>query len=149
MENFIKANDAGISAIFPSDNILAKLCDEQKFFKQYFENFSKLIPFCEIKNKVAEIIGSDFVIEKASIEKNLIVKKCFAFKNNDKKEVGSFVLGGFQKNDTEKAKKLIEANEFGILSFKTFYTCEIFLTYEPFFYWTIKNKKWYKKFKKI
>lgn len=144
-----------IPAIFPSDNILARLCDEQKFFKQYFENFSKLIPFCELKTKISEIIGSSFIIEKASVENttnaslNSIVKKCFAFKANEKKEVGYFVLGYFEKSKTEKAKSLIKANKFNTLSFKTFYTCEIFLNYKPFFSWTIKNKKWYKKVKKI
>ena len=37
-----------IDAFFPADNILAQLCDEQKFFKQHLANFSNIIPYGEL-----------------------------------------------------------------------------------------------------
>ena len=50
-----------IDALFPADNILAQLCDEQKFFKQHFANFSNIIPYGELCVPVSELLGYSFV----------------------------------------------------------------------------------------
>ena len=63
-----------IDALFPADNILAQLCDEQKFFKQHFANFSNIIPYGELRVPVSELLGYSFVVEKAMAAQNRILR---------------------------------------------------------------------------
>lgn len=137
-------------AIFPSDNLLAKLCDEQKYFKE-IERFSNIIPYCKLETNLETLTEPSFEIGKAEIDGNKVIKKCFAVNRNKKICIGNFVLGAFKQKDKEKIRILIKKNCFGTLSFKTFYTCSLIIKRSEdrnLYCWYIKNIKWYKGKKK-
>lgn len=137
-----------MKVIFPADNILAKLCDEQKFFKKHIDNFSNIIPYCELlvddKFLTKALHGSKFIIKKTSIKETSVIKKCVAKKNESETLIGYFILGTFQKSKKKQIAKLILKNQFEILSFNTFYTCELIINADKFFSWRFENIKWYK-----
>ena len=99
-----------IDALFPADNILAQLCDEQKFFKQHFANFSNIIPYGELCIPVSELLGYSFVVEKAMAAQNRILRNCIAVKANETKLAAVFVLGNVMPDETKKIDVLLLQN---------------------------------------
>ena len=124
-----------IDALFPADNILAQLCDEQKFFKQHFANFSNIIPYGELCVPVSELLGYSFVVEKAMAAQNRILRNCIAVKANETKLAAVFVLGNVMPDETKKIDVLLLQNKAAALQFKTFYTANIIISDEKFFHW--------------
>ena len=133
-----------IDALFPADNILAQLCDEQKFFKQHFANFSNIMPYGELCVPVSELLGYSFVVEKAMAAQNRILRNCIAVKANETKLAAVFVLGNVMPDETKKIDVLLLQNKFAALQFKTFYTSNIIISDEKFFHWQLKNIHWHK-----
>lgn len=145
-----------MQALFPCDNILARLCDEQKFFKTQIAPFSHIIPYCELKVSAEKLRGMQCIIEKTAIEKNkkfgeekrsakqFLVKQCFARSHTEKIFVGNFILGSFKTEERQKVIALMSQNRFPDLSFKVFYTCDFVIKNEKFCSWYISNIVWYK-----
>lgn len=133
-----------MQVIFPSDNILSKLCDEQKFFKKYIPNFSNVIPYCKLSVDVEKIRPNTIFIKEPTLKNNLVIKECIYEESLKEIFIGNFILGSFPKEKKDFVLNLIRQKDFKLISFKTFYLCDFKISNTNFFSWEIKNVKWYK-----
>lgn len=134
-------------AIFPADNILASLCTEQKFFKQFIQPFSLIIPYCALAADETLLQNCSFSIEPAEAKQGSIFRSCLAhpFDESQKKfSVGEFILGTYTDSQKDPVCQALSQDIFPKITFKTFYLCDFSISEKKYTQWKISNIRWHK-----